>query len=81
MKRALMMPCLLLLASVQAGAGESIRLRVSATVPPRPCEFPNSCDPVPATAQTRVVIDKDTVRYVGSTPEVTQKDGLLSVKF
>lgn len=71
----------LVLASGPLWADQSIRLRVSATIPPRPCEFPNICDPVPANTQTRVVIENEKVRYVGSAPEVTKKDGLMTVIF
>ena len=71
----------LVLASGPLWADQSIRLRVSATIPPRPCEFPNICDPVPANTQTRVVMENEKVRYVGSAPEVTKKDGLMTVIF
>jgi len=60
---------------------DQIRLRVSATIPPRPCEHPNRCDPVPAATQTKVVVENDTVRYVGSAPEVKKKDDLMTVIF
>jgi hypothetical protein len=71
----------LVLASGPLLADQSIRLRVSATIPPRPCEVPNTCDPVPANTQTKVVVENETVRYVGSPPEVTKKDGLMTVNF
>ena len=72
---------LLVLASAPLWADQTIRLRVSATIPPRPCEFPNPCDPVPAATQTKVVVDNGVVRYVGSPPEVTKKEALMTVKF
>ena len=71
----------LVLASGPLLADQTIRLRVSATIPPRPCEFPNICDPVSATTRTKVVVDNETIRYVGSPPEVTKKDDLMIVKF
>ena len=60
---------------------DQIRLRVSATIPPRPCEFPNTCEPVPANTRSKVVVENETVRYVGSPPEVTKKDDLMTVIF
>ena len=71
----------LVLASGPLLADKSIRLRVSATIPPRPCEHPNPCDPVPAATQTKVVVNNGVVSYVGSPPEVTTKDDLMTVKF
>jgi len=74
--------CLLLvLASGPLWAEQSIQIRVSATILPHPCEYPNRCDPVPATTQTKAVVDNGVVSYVGSPPEVTEKDGLMTVKF
>lgn len=66
-------------------AEESARLKVSATIPPRPCEYPDRCDnttdrPVPAAA-TRVVVNAARISYVGSPPTVEKKDDLLVVKF
>lgn len=72
---------LLVLVGSHARAEQTIRLTVSATIPPRPCEYPDRCDPVPAVTQTKVVVDNGTVRYTGSRPEVTKKDDLLTVKF
>jgi len=72
---------LLVLATGPLWAEQSIRLRVSATIPPRPCEYPNICDPVPPDTQTRAEVANGTVRYVGSPPEVTSKDDLVTVKF
>ena len=71
----------LVLACGPLWADQTIRLRVSATIPPRPCEYPNRCDPVPAATQTKVVVADETVSYVGSPPEVTKKDDLMTVKF
>lgn len=72
---------LLVLASGHAWAEQTIRLKVSATIPSRLCEFPNQCDSVPATTQSRVIVDNGVVRYVGSPPAVTKKDDLMTVKF
>jgi hypothetical protein len=71
----------LVLASGPLLADQSIRLRVSATIPPRPCEYPNNCDAVPANTQTKVVVDNGMVSYVGSPPDITKKDDLMTVIF
>ncbi|MDA1232917.1 MAG: hypothetical protein O2856_19280 [Planctomycetota bacterium] len=71
----------LVFASSNLWAEHAIRLRVSATIPPRPCEFPNRCDPVPAAAQSKVIVDNGVIRYVGSPPAVTQNGDLLTVRF
>jgi hypothetical protein len=72
---------LLVMASGPLWADQSIRLRVSATILPRPCEYPHRCDPVPAATQTKAIVDNGVVSYVGSPPEVTEKDSLMTVKF
>jgi len=62
-------------------ADQTIRLRVSATIPPKPCAFPDVCNPVPANTQTKVVVDDGKIHYVGSAPQVTKKDDLMTVNF
>jgi len=59
----------------------SQELHVSATVPPPPCEFPDSCEPVTQGATSTVTVTDDTVHYVGSVPMVERKDDLLIVNF
>jgi hypothetical protein len=71
----------LVLASGPLLANQFVQLRVSATIPPRPCEYPNNCDPVPANTRTKVVVDNTKVSYVGSPPEVTKKDDLMTIIF
>jgi len=69
---------------VPAMAEESIRLTVAATVPPRPCEYPERCDSPAskaAPAASRVIVNQEKVSYVGSPPTVEKKDDLLVVKF
>ncbi|MDH3440360.1 MAG: hypothetical protein OEM63_06395 [Gammaproteobacteria bacterium] len=80
---ALAMP--LVVACSPLHAEESVILKVSATIPPRPCEHPERCDStasraIPA-AVTRVVVSEDKISYVGSTPAVEKKDDLLVVRF
>jgi hypothetical protein len=73
------------LAPVAGMAESSIRLRVSVTIPPKPCLYPRRCDAatsktVPA-AVTRVLVNQGKVRYVGSPPTIEKDDDLLVVKF
>ncbi len=71
---------LMLLASSSL-AQQSIELRVSATVPPPPCEFPDPCESAPQSASSKVTIDNNSVRYVGSRPTITQQDDVIIVIF
>ena len=72
--------CLLLLGQ-SALAGESGQLEVSAIVPPRPCQYPERCDAVEATADTRVTVEDGVIRYIGSAPSVTQSDDVIFINF
>jgi hypothetical protein len=72
--------CLMLLGTV-APAQPAVQLNVSATIPPRPCEYPNPCEPVAQSATTSVSVDEEIIRYVGSPPSVAKKDDLLIVNF
>lgn len=71
---------LVLYASVSA-AEASGKLGVSATVPPKACRFPDTCKPVPHNAKTRVKVNKQGVHYIGSPPNVSEKDGRLTITF
>lgn len=62
-------------------AQQEIRLNVSATIPPRPCTYPERCDPVGLTFVTRVTVRDGIIRYVGSRPLVTYTDDLLIIVF
>ena len=64
-----------------AQAQQTIELRVTATVPPRPCEYPNRCEPVLITTQSKVVVEQGKVTYRGSRPAVSTKDGLMTIRF
>lgn len=68
-----------------AAAEGSSRLKVSATIPPRPCQYPDSCNHVVSSAgtatATRVVLTEGRISYVGTPPVVEKKDDLLVVKF
>ncbi len=71
---------LLLLGQI-ALAGQTSQLRVSAIVPPRPCQYPERCEPVETTATTSVTVEDGVIRYIGSAPSVTQSDDLISIRF
>ena len=83
MLRQLQLSLLLLAVVLPAAAQQRSRLTVSTTVPPRLCEHPAPC----ATAdrspnlETVVVIEDDSVRYIGTTPAVTRRGEYLIVKF
>jgi len=78
----LLLPLLLLVASGSAAAEQaSIRLRVSAMIQPRPCEYPNRCEQVINTGMSKASIADAAVRYVGSMPKVAVQDDLLTVIF
>lgn len=71
---------LLLATSVATGQGRA-RLRITATIPPQVCLYPGACRALPAGIPTRVTIDHEEIRYLGSRPSVTEKDGLFYVLF
>lgn len=75
--------CTILLLAVpgQAYAADArLRINVSATVPPRPCLFPDVCRRAPATL-SRVTISDADIYYVGWQPQVVADDGFLTVRF
>jgi hypothetical protein len=72
--------CLALLGNI-ALAQQSYQLNVSAEVPPRLCQYPEICEPVQADVATKVTIEGGEVHYVGSPPQVTQSDDLMTVLF
>jgi len=72
--------CLTLLGAV-APAQPATQINVSATIPPRPCEYPNLCEPVAQSTTTSVSVDEEIIRYVGSPPSVAKKGDLLIVNF
>ena len=70
-----------LLNAAGAAAQQSIQLRVTATIPPRPCEYPQPCEPAPGQTTSSVIVDGHTISYVGTTPDVTREGDLLVVIF
>ena len=85
MKRVTIISLMLLVsAGSQARADQSIRLRVSATIPPRPCEYQNPCGQSPPQMKnvvTSATVSDQSVHYVGTPPEVTVKDGVKTIIF
>ena len=71
----------LMLNANSSAAESSAQLRVSATVPPKACQYPDTCKPVPATIKTSVTVSNEVVRYIGSPPAIAEKDGLLTITF
>lgn len=71
---------LVLLVEIAAGQ-QSRELRVSATIPPHPCQFPIRCDPVKPGTDTMVTVDDGVIRYIGSPPSVTRTDELITIIF
>ena len=78
--KSLQLACLMLLANITM-AEQTIQLRVSATIPPRPCQYPNHCELVEPSATTKVTVDDGVIRYVGSPPSVTQTEELITILF
>ena len=62
-------------------AQQSQQLRVSVTIPPPPCQFPDPCDAVPPGTTSKVSVANGNVHYVGSMPKVERKGDLLVVNF
>jgi len=77
---AIVVAALLLVTSVATGQARG-RMRVTAVIPPQICLYPGACSALPGGIATRVTIDHEEIRYLGSRPNVTEKDGLLQVVF
>lgn len=71
----------LMLNANSSAAESSAQLRVSATIPPKACQYPDACKPVPATIKTSATVNNQVVRYIGSPPAIAEKDGLLTITF
>lgn len=68
-----------LVCDAQAGSAK-LRINVSATVPPHPCEFPDLCAQAPATLSTAAFVGGK-VRYVGWRPRIVKQSDLMVVLF
>jgi len=62
-------------------AQQSQQLTVSATIPPPPCQFPETCEPVAQGTTSKVTVNDENVHYVGSTPTVSREGNLLIINF
>ncbi len=62
-------------------AQQKIELKVSATIPPRPCTYPERCDPGGPSVITKVTVENGIIRYVGTRPSVTYTDDLIAIIF
>ena len=81
-KNAMLCVSLMSILAGPAAAGQAaVEINVSATVPPRPCEFPERCPQVTTSSVSRVAIRDGKIRYVGSAPAVDKRDDLLIVRF
>lgn len=71
----------MLLFNMSAVAEKSARLKVTATILPRHCEYPRHCEPVKHSVPTRVYVDAGVIRYRGTPPVITEKDGVMTINF
>jgi hypothetical protein len=62
-------------------ASQSIELRVTATIPPQPCQFPETCEQAPSNAPSKLIVSDGSIYYVGSAPSVRTSGDLVSVIF
>lgn len=72
--------CLMLLGNI-AAADQTLELRVTATIPPRPCQYPDRCKPLESDTATKVVVENGVIHYLSSVPTVTKTDDMLTVLF
>jgi len=73
--------CFLSLSGSVAVAQQGKEIRVSATIPPRLCRFPDRCARVGQTATTMLVVDGDIIRYIGSPPLVATANEVMTILF
>jgi len=65
----------------QALSQSSIRLTVSAVVPPPLCQYPEPCAASDPRFVTRAIIANDRIQYIGARPQVVKTDEFLIVLF
>jgi len=68
-------------ASVPASDNRSAVLKIGATIPPAPCQYPLRCKPAPRTTVTSMSFQNGVVRYIGSPPRVEKKGDLVTITF
>ena len=79
-KKVAQMAFMMLLANISV-AEQAQQINVSATIPPRPCEYPKRCDPVERHVTTSVTVKDSVIYYVGSPPSVTLNNNLMLIIF
>ena len=62
-------------------ANQSRDIRVSATIPPRLCQYPNACAQVVENKLTKLVVQDQTIRYIGASPLVVTSAETLTILF
>ncbi len=80
MRRSIVAICLIFLTSA-AAAERTAQLRVTATIPPPPCEYPRRCPGSEKTRVSEVRVDGARILYAGTMPMVKRQDGLTIVLF
>ena len=68
-------------AGVAASDNRSAVLRIGATIPPAPCQYPLRCKPAPRNTVTSMSVRNGVIRYVGSPPRVETKGDLVTITF
>ena len=71
----------LMLPATTLVADQSVEIRVSATIPPRFCEYPNQCDQVFVNGVTRLFVQGETIRYIGPRPLVIKSFDTMIILF
>ena len=81
--RAAFMVCLLTVVGVGVAASDnrSAVLKVGATIPARPCQYPEQCKPAPRKTVTSLSVRDGVIRYVGTAPRVEKKGDLVTITF
>lgn len=81
--RAAFMVCLLTVVGVGVAASDnrSAVLKVGATIPARPCQYPERCKPAPRRTVTSLSVRDGVIRYVGTAPRVEKKGDLVTITF
>ena len=60
-------------------AQTSVDVKVSATIPPTPCRYPEACHAIARPAESRVMVRNGVVTYVGTRPTVIRRSDRLII--
>lgn len=66
-------------AGLLAGDGNSGELRISVTISPAPCRYPDPCRLSSVDSVSRLIVSDSEILYVGSPPVVIRSNGMLSI--